>query len=93
MYQGDEEEENKPIAQAPAPEFGTKRTRKVRVGAVEYELPTVEYVQQLEQLVHQQARMLEQHRRAIGSLHRSLTAASNAIRRQKTIPVTPRDDL
>lgn len=58
MYDPDEETPDTTPVQA-----NTGRTRKIRVGIIEYEVPTVEYVARLEQmLAHQQTIMDRQHR-------------------------------
>jgi hypothetical protein len=56
-------------------------TRKIRVGIVEYEVPTVEYVRQLEQLLAQQTQMINQHRRAIQRLDMLLHGTRKFVRR------------
>jgi hypothetical protein len=48
-----------------APLDVTPGTRKIRVGIAEYEVPTVEYVRQLEQLLTQQSHMITQLRHAM----------------------------
>lgn len=53
---------------------GFSRTRKIRIGAIEYEVPTVEYVSRLEQLISAQARRLEQQQQTIDRLYSSLSA-------------------
>lgn len=77
MYNDDE---------APAPklplEQGGLRTRKIRVGIVEYEVPTLEWVRHLEQLVQHQADMIEQQRRALDRLDALLRGTRNFVRRQ-----------
>ena len=58
------------------------RTRRIRVGIIEYELPTVEYVRQLEQLILRQADTLEQQRRALERLTTSVHGTRNFVRHQ-----------
>lgn len=48
------------------------RTRKIRVGVVEYEVPTKEYMRHLEQMVMQQAQTIEQMRREMTRLRTDL---------------------
>lgn len=91
MYQDDDaEQQPKPTATHPS---GFNRTRKVRVGVVEYELPTVEYVTRLEHIVLRQQHMLDMHQRAINRLQNSLISASNLIRRQGNVTADLREEL
>jgi hypothetical protein len=71
-----------PVAKATPIEQTGLRSRKIRVGIVEYEVPTVEYVQQLERLVTQQADLLTQHRRTIDRVTAMLYGTRNFVRRQ-----------
>jgi len=52
--------------------------RRVRVGAIEYELPSVEYVQHLEKLISQQAEIVAQQRRMIDRLTVALNRTRTA---------------
>jgi hypothetical protein len=67
-----------------APERSNVRTRHIRVGPIGYEVPTVEYVQMLEQLVQRQQEMLDQHRRAIDRLQVMLQGTRRFVRSQST---------
>jgi len=58
------------------------RIRRIRVGIVEYEVPTLEYVRQLEQLILRQADTLEQQRRAIERLTTSMHGTRSFVRHQ-----------
>lgn len=58
------------------------RSRKIRVGVVEYEVPTVEYVRQLEQLLIQQSNLLDQQRRTVDRLTAMLYGTRSFVRRQ-----------
>jgi hypothetical protein len=71
---------HKPVTQAGA------RTRRIRVGAIEYELPSIEYVQQLERTLAQQNDTLLQQRRLIDRLAMVLarTQRANALHQLKT---------
>ena len=73
-----EEEEDKALA-APAP--STSRTRTIRVGIIEYEVPTVEYMQFLEVTIAQQTRVLDQQRRAIERIQTLLQGMRGFVRR------------
>jgi hypothetical protein len=56
----------------------TLLTRRVRVGAIEYELPSVEYVQHLEKLITQQTEIVAQQRRMIDRLSVALNRTRTA---------------
>ena len=58
------------------------RTKKVRVGAIEYEVPSVEYVARLESLLLRQGALLEKQRREIERLEQFMVGTRNFIRRQ-----------
>lgn len=77
MYLDDE----KPAATGRMPSIETARSRKIRVGAIEYEVPSLEYVSRLERIVAQQGRMLEQQRRMLNRLINRMTAARGVINR------------
>jgi hypothetical protein len=81
MYQ-DDEVENKASDVSPIDPTGFNRTRRIRVGIVEYQVPTVEYVSRLEQLIAQQARTIEQQKRSIERLEGFVLSTRNFIRRQ-----------
>src|SRR5262245_32549881 len=77
MYQDDES------TAAPVPiDQGDQRSRKIRVGIIEYEVPTMAYVRHLEQIITQQAQMLTQHRRSILRLENTARGTRNFINRQ-----------
>lgn len=81
MYQDDgQEQKTKPDVHIE--QQGFSRTRKIRVGIVEYEVPTVEYVQRLEQQLAQQHKMIEHQKHLIDRLHGYLTSTRNFLRRQ-----------
>ncbi len=61
---------------------GFSRTRKIRVGAIEYEVPTVEYMNRLEQLVVHQAKTVEELLQRIDRLNITVISTRNFIRRQ-----------
>ena len=71
---------------APAPNMPLEqsglRSRKIRVGIVEYEVPTMEWVRHLEQLVQHQADLLEQQRRSLDRLDGLLRGTRSFVRRQ-----------
>ena len=58
------------------------RSRKIRVGIVEYEVPTMEYVHHLERLVTQQAETLTHLRRTNERITAMLYGTRNFVRRQ-----------
>lgn len=100
MYQNQEDE----TAAAPNPQAArhpASRTRRIRVGAVEYAVPTIEYVQQLESILIQQARALEQQQRVIERLAATVartlqsqqgrTREMNELRRELSGKVSQRD--
>jgi hypothetical protein len=91
MYQDDDTEpQTKPTPTQPS---GSGRTRKVRVGVVEYELPTVGYVTRLEQMLLRQQHTLDMQQRAITRLQNSLVSASNLIRRHGNATADLREEL
>ena len=65
MYQTDDDDETASPDSRALVTGRTGHTRRIRVGAVEYEVPSVEYVQQLEQMVAQQVQTVLQQRRLI----------------------------
>ena len=76
MFSDDEVKPSVPLEKSGA------RTRKIRVGIVEYEVPTLEWVRHLEQTVLHQADLLEQQRRELDRLGVMLRGTRNFIRRQ-----------
>jgi hypothetical protein len=76
MYTDDEPTKAVPIEQSGL------RSRKIHVGAIEYEVPTVDYVHHLEQSVMQQAKMIDQMRREIARMNVLLHGTRNFVRRQ-----------
>jgi hypothetical protein len=56
-------------------------SRRIRVGVIEYEVPTVDYVRRLEQIILQQAQTLEQQRRTINRIEGMLMGTRNYLRR------------
>jgi hypothetical protein len=97
MYQNTE-----PVnSHAPTINPTATRSRRIRVGAVEYEVPSLEYVQRLEQAMHRQDQMLRQQRilldRVTALLTKSRTSqqghsrAMDDLRREMTKKITLRD--
>lgn len=78
MYQDDDDQPS----DTPVDQPGFNRSRKIRIGIVEYEVPTVEYVTRLEQVVMRQQHMIDQQRRLLARVQSSLSATRNAVRRQ-----------
>lgn len=89
MYRDDEPD----IQPAPSIDQRQMRSRKIRVGIIEYEVPTVEYVQHLEQIIAQQAQMLAQHRRVIARMESAAHGARNFLRHQADNIVDIRHEL
>jgi hypothetical protein len=58
------------------------KSRRIRVGIIEYEVPTVEAVAHLEQIVAQQANEIAQQKRLLARLLSSLNLTQGFIRRQ-----------
>lgn len=86
MYDDDMQAAPKPIDPAPG-------TRRIKVGIIEYEVPTVEYVRQLEHLLVQQAHMLDQQRRAIHRIETLLHGTRNFVRRHGDVIGDMRSEL
>jgi hypothetical protein len=78
MYTDDDDEPTKAI---PLEQSGL-RSRKIRVGAIDYEVPTVDYVRHLEQSVMQQAKTIDYMRREITRMNALLHGTRNFVRRQ-----------
>src|SRR3954467_5337350 len=70
MYQAeDEPDERAPTStKAAVAQAGINRSRRIRVGAIEYEVPSIEYVRQLEQSLLQYSQMVSQQRRVLDRL-------------------------
>lgn len=80
MYQDDEQEATAaPVVVNPS---GFRRTREIRVGAVRYELPSVEYVASLEQTIKAQAKLIDTQRTELQRLNNFMLSTRNFIRRQ-----------
>jgi hypothetical protein len=60
------------------------KTRRIRVGIVDYEVPTVEAVVYLERLVAQQAHEIAQQKRLLAQVMSSLEQTQGFVRRQAT---------
>lgn len=89
MYSDDETQPptSKPIEPTNA------RTRKIRVGIVEYEVPTKEYIQHLEQLLMRQAQTIEQMQREMTRLRVELHGTRNFLHRQHDNLIDMRREL
>lgn len=98
MYQADEQPQD-----AIDDASGIDRTRRIRVGVVEYEVPTVGYLQQLEQVLTQHGNILQQQRRAVDRLLKLLRSARSLqqntvheiddLRRELNRKISQRDNL
>ena len=64
-----------------ATEASTARTRTIKVGIIEYEVPTVEYMRFLEATIAQQAYTIDQHRHAIERIQTLLQGTRGYVRR------------
>jgi hypothetical protein len=101
MYQDDDDDvaENPDTRRSPMGLAG--HVRRIRVGAVEYEVPSVEYVQQLEHMVAQQVQTVLQQRRLIDRMASMLMKTRNSqaghsramdeLRRELAKKITQRD--
>jgi hypothetical protein len=79
MYQSDDE----PVAEtSPIDPAGFNHSRKIRVGIIEYEVPTLEYVARLEQLIARQQGTIDRLNRSVARFHAMLLATRNATRHQ-----------
>src|SRR6185437_13831020 len=81
MYNSEEPDEVQKFRE-PEEGIGFSRTRKIKVGIIEYEVPTVEYVNRIELMITQQARVIEMQKRQIDRLKGAIVATRNFIRRQ-----------
>jgi hypothetical protein len=99
MYQDDED-----VTTGAHPPLGLSgRTRRIRVGAIEYEVPTVEYVRQLEQTLIRHSRAMEHQQRLIERLvatlsktnhsHQGQTREMEELRREMSRKINQRDYL
>lgn len=89
MYSDDDDAQpsSKPI------DPGNLRTRKIRVGIVEYEVPTPDYVRHLEQLVLQQAHNMQLMQREMARLRVELHGTRHFVNRQSDNIADLRRDL
>jgi hypothetical protein len=81
MYQNDEPETTSP-EQTHIEQSGFARTRNIWVGAIKYEVPTMEYLGRLEQMIAAQARIISGQSRELTRLNHFMVATRNFIRRQ-----------
>lgn len=80
MYQSDDDPA--PQSELQFDSAGFTRSRKLRIGAIVYEVPTVDYVNRLERLIVTQARTIERQQNELGRLSHFVIATRNFIRRQ-----------
>jgi len=66
-------------------EQGQQRSRKIRVGIIEYEVPTMEYMHHLEQVIAQQTQTLAQLRRQIARMESGAHSTRGYVRRHADI--------
>ena len=78
MYQTEEA----PLEATPVDPAGFNHSRKIRVGIIEYEVPTLEYVARLEQLLARQQATIDRLSRTLSRFHGMLLATRNATRKQ-----------
>lgn len=76
---GEEPEKKKNVHIEPT---GFSKTRKVYVGAISYELPTVDYVTRLEMMVTNQAKLINQMQQSISKLENMANKTRKFIRGQ-----------
>lgn len=81
MYDTDDDEAP---SVAPVEPAAAARTRKIRVGIVEYEVPTVEYVTRLEQMLAQQQATIERQHRTLVRMQVAMAILRRAVRGQST---------
>jgi hypothetical protein len=82
MYQNDDApNEARKVNLEPS---GVRRTRDIQVGAIKYEVPTIEYLNRLEQMIMAQAQIIEKQRRDLSRLDSFVISTRNFIRRQTT---------
>jgi hypothetical protein len=81
MYQEDETDEAAQVSI----EQGHQRSRKIRVGIIEYEVPTMEYMRHLEQIIMQQAQILAQQRRLITRIENGVHNTRSFVQRQANV--------
>lgn len=93
MYNDDGDTPVTTTSKEPASISGFSRTRKIKVGIIEYEVPTVEYVNRLEQMINQQALLLDQQKQQIERLKGFVTSTRSFIRRQTNRLVEIQTDL
>ena len=79
MYQDDDAEPKKEIHIDPT---GFNRTRKIHVGAIVYEVPTIDYVTRLEQMLTKQAKIIDQLRQHVSKLERFVSGTKKFIKGQ-----------
>jgi len=77
MY-ADEEEDAR---ESHAPSTTLARTRLIKVGIIEYEVPTVEYMRFLEATITQQAHILDQYHHALERIQAMLQGTRGHVRR------------
>ena len=78
MYQDDGDHPTRSTTRIADASVG--RSRKIRVGIVEYEVPTPEYVQSLERLLQRQAVELAEQRQLITRLTAAVSQARHSYR-------------
>ncbi len=75
----DDNSEQKPVEMQPT---GFSRTRTIHVGAIKYEVPTIEYVTRLEFVINYQAKMMAALKQELITLRHSLNSTKNFANRQ-----------
>ena len=71
-------------------EQGHQRSRKIRVGIIEYEVPTMDALRHLEHTIAQQAQMLAQQRRLIARIESGTHTTRNLMRQYVMRHETPK---
>jgi hypothetical protein len=80
MYQDDGQQDDGSETHVDVPGFN--RSRIIKVGIIAYEVPTVEYVQRLEQLIANQSSIIGQQKQSIERLKAFVLSTRSFIRRQ-----------
>ncbi|CAM6054967.1 unnamed protein product [Sphagnum tenellum] len=81
MYD-DEPTEKKPLADLPQDGMGLRKSRRMIMGAVAFDVPTVEYVDSLEMRIVRQERTIAEQNRMLKRMEIALTTMRNLMRRQ-----------
>lgn len=81
MYNSDDDDEDELSTQPRTSVDSFGKTKIVHVGAIKYELPSIEYVNKLEQMLVQQNTKISELQRNIEKLQKIITATKSLTRR------------